>query len=131
MKNFKLVVALLMLLFATLGYSQNQEPVISGLYAWADVPNNMLHVYYDVSDNEGEDVEVFLGVSSNGTVFSVSTSGVTGDLGFPITVGAGKEIIWDYGTSHPQTSIANPDTGSWYQPDQRSVEYLSGTGHQP
>ena len=101
MKNFKLVVALLMLLFATLGYSQNQEPVISGLYAWADVPNNMLHVYYDVSDNEGEDVEVFLGVSSNGTVFSVSTSGVTGDLGFPITVGAGKEIIWDYGTSHP------------------------------
>jgi len=92
---------LLFLLHAANGYSQNQAPVISGLYAWVDVSNNVLHVYYNVADNEGEDVEIYLGVSSNTTVFSVNTGGATGDLGFPITVGAGKEIIWDYGTSHP------------------------------
>jgi len=89
------------LFIATLGYSQNQEPVISGLYAWADVANNTLHVYYDVSDNEAEDLEIFIGVSENDTVYSINTSGVTGDLGFPITPGTGKEIIWNYGAGHP------------------------------
>ena len=101
MKNLKHMLVLILLLHAVIGYSQNQAPVISGLYAWADVSNNVLHVYYHVSDNEGEDVEIFLGVSSNDTVFSVNTSGANGDIGYPVAAGTDKEIIWNYGIAHP------------------------------
>jgi len=101
MRSLTYLTILLLLLPVARTYSQNLEPVISGLYAWADVSNNVLHVYYDVADNEGEDVEIFFGISSNDTVFSVSTAGVTGDVGYPVTAGVGKEIVWDYGISHP------------------------------
>jgi len=84
-----------------MGYSQNQAPVITNLYAWADIINNVLHVFYDVSENEGENIEIFFGISSNDTVFSINTNGAMGDIGYPISSGSSKEITWNYGTVHP------------------------------
>ncbi|MBL4734244.1 MAG: M28 family peptidase [Flavobacteriales bacterium] len=101
MKKITLLFTVLFPLLAGHALGQNQEPVISGLYAWADAPNNTLHVYYEVADNEGEDLEIFLGVSGNDTVYAIDVSSATGDIGYPVTPGMGKEIIWNYGVSHP------------------------------
>jgi len=101
MKKRNVLLVSIWMMFASSVFSQNQAPVISGLTAWADVPNNTLHVFFEVADNEAENLEIFLGVSMNDTVYSVNTSGLTGDIGFPIAPGTSKEIIWNYGTSHP------------------------------
>ena len=90
-----------LVLYPILSHSQNQVPLINGLSAWVDVSNNQLHVYYSVADNEGENLEIFLGITANDTVYNIDVSTATGDIGFPVVPGTGKEIIWDYGLSHP------------------------------
>ncbi|PCH95264.1 MAG: hypothetical protein COB85_04720 [Bacteroidetes bacterium] len=82
-------------------FSQNQAPVILNLYVWADVANTELHVYFNVTDTEFDDLEIFLGVSANDTVYNINTSNATGDLGYPIQQGGNKEIVWNYGAGHP------------------------------
>jgi len=101
MKKHNILSALIISFMATGGFAQNQAPVVAWLQAWADVPNNTLHVLFDLAENENEDMEIFLGVSANDTVYQINTSGLTGDIGYPVSRGVGKEIIWNYGTSHP------------------------------
>ena len=75
--------------------AQNQAPVISNLTANIDYPNNTITLSYDLEDNENNDVEIMLQVSNNeGQTYAINTSTATGDLGFPITVGTSKQIIW-------------------------------------
>jgi hypothetical protein len=79
------------------GMAQNNAPEITSLYAWADTANHQLVLYYDVTDTEGDDLEIEFSATANDTNYWVNTAGATGDVGFPITPGFGKTITWDYG----------------------------------
>ena len=75
--------------------AQNQPPVISNLTADVDYSNNTISFSYDLSDNENNTVEISLQVSDDeGQTYNVNTSSATGDIGFPINEGTGKQIIW-------------------------------------
>jgi len=75
--------------------AQNQPPVISNLTADVDYSNNTISFSYDLSDNENNTVEISLQVSDDeGQTYDVNTSSATGDVGFPISEGNGKQIIW-------------------------------------
>jgi len=77
--------------------SQNSPPIIANLTALADTIFHELVIRFDVSDAENEDMEILLSASADGgTCFNLNTDDAQGDVGFPITPGTGKQIIWRY-----------------------------------
>lgn len=83
------------LLFSS-SFSQNQPPQIADLSASFSYSDNKLTVRYEVSDPEGDSLEVFLAFSDNsGQTFLVDVSTAAGDIGFPVMPGIGKKITWD------------------------------------
>ena len=87
--------------------AQNSAPVINNLSVNHDPGNQSVTFDFDLADNENDPVEMFLRVSADsGRTWLVDlTSGVSGDLGYPISPGAGKSITWNYnyGRSRLQT----------------------------
>lgn len=80
----------------TSSIAQNQIPQISNLNATLQGGSEML-ITYDLMDNESDDVEIIFRVSdNNGETFDVNTDLATGDLGYPISPGMGKSIVWNY-----------------------------------
>ncbi|GIV32482.1 MAG: hypothetical protein KatS3mg031_0017 [Chitinophagales bacterium] len=77
--------------------AQNNPPVISNVVALADTVLHKLHIRFEVHDDEGDFIEIFLGVSSDGgSSFDQDTRNATGDIGHFILQGQGKEIEWYY-----------------------------------
>lgn len=77
--------------------SQNEPPTIIIQEVIIDEENQIITIQYDLSDEEDEEIEVFLRASSGeGQNYTISTEAATGDIGFPITPGNGKEIVWPY-----------------------------------
>ena len=97
----RLLLVSLLLSLCQFSFGQNALPVFTNVSALADTINHQLRVFYDLSDAENEDCDVKLRVSSNDTSYTVVLgTNVYGDVGFPITPGAGKMVIWDYGQVH-------------------------------
>lgn len=94
MKRFVIFIALL---GATHVISaQNQPPVVQNIQTAIDNPDE-LTIQYDLADNENDPVEITFRVSvDNGKTYAINTSGATGDVGFPVTPGNGKTIVWNY-----------------------------------
>lgn len=90
--------ALIIFLFAShSSFAQNSPPVLANITALADTILHKLTVTYDVSDAENDSLEIFLNASTNGgDYFPYNTSNATGDVGFPVTPGTGKRIVWYY-----------------------------------
>lgn len=86
-------------LFAsTSARAQNAEPLISNL-SIQTIGNDQLQITYDLSDSDNDDIDIKLKVSEDGgKSYRINTSGATGDVGYPIQVGAGKVINWDFST---------------------------------
>jgi hypothetical protein len=81
--------------FSTFITAQNQIPEIDDLQV--SVIGSFLTVDYAVSDDENDDLEVRLLVSDDGgETYDLNTENATGDIGFPVTVGSGKSISWDF-----------------------------------
>jgi len=96
MRNICLFV-LSQLVFCISIQAQNSPPVLSNITALADTILHKLTVTYDVSDAENDSLEIFLNASTNGGLyFPYNTSNATGDVGFPVTTGTGKRIVWYY-----------------------------------
>ena len=77
--------------------AQNSVPVVSNLNATADTAQKLVTVNFNLGDTENDSLEVFLTVSNNGgQTYFVNASGLTGDVGFPVLPGTGKQIVWDY-----------------------------------
>lgn len=75
--------------------AQNAAPTISNLIANSNSSNNTITLTYDLDDLENNDVEITMLVSiDNGVTFEETTTDVSGDFGYPITVGSDKQIIW-------------------------------------
>lgn len=97
MKRFVFTPAIV--LISLMANSQNQAPHISN--ATVNVPwaSHEATITFDLSDAENDDMEVKLLVSNNGgQTFLVNVGSTSGDVGFPITPGTGKQIVWDFDT---------------------------------
>jgi Peptidase family M28 len=78
----------------------NQPPVLSSIGYTLDTVADMLVVQYDVSDPEGDPLEIILQYSTDHgyTYMPVLASGLpipVGDVGYPVSPGTGKEISFD------------------------------------
>lgn len=87
-----------LLTLATLGLSaQNQPPTVVIQDVLLDENAQTLTITYDLSDAEGEAVEIFFRASADGgSTFNLNTSGAAGDVGYPVSPGVGKLITWNY-----------------------------------
>lgn len=78
-------------------YTQNLVPVLDIQDVILDEENKTITINYDVEDEEGDDLEIFLLTSGDdGASFNIPTTTAEGDIGFPITSGTGKQIVWPY-----------------------------------
>lgn len=78
--------------------AQNELPVITIQNVELDESAQTISVTYDLSDTEGDEIEVFLRVSDDeGNSYNVPTSAATGNIGFPVVPGTNKQITWEYG----------------------------------
>lgn len=85
------------LFFFLPAFSQNNPPAITSITALADTIFHELVVTYDVSDSENDEMEILLSASCDGGIlYNLNTSNATGDVGFPVSQGAGKVIVWQY-----------------------------------
>ncbi len=91
-----LIILCLFSLITTQAIAQNEPPQITNLTV-IDNGSNSLTFTYDLSDMEGDDVEISLVASdNNGQHFLIPANGASGDIGFPTTPGNGKSIEWNY-----------------------------------
>lgn len=94
-------IILFLLVFSLSAFAQNQAPVISNVSVTAPWNTGQVIVNYDLADNENDDVDIKIAFSNDGGanfVIEPANGSVTGDFGFPVTAGAGKQLIWDYDT---------------------------------
>lgn len=93
-----LIFAWSFLLLSGFGVAQNSAPVISNLSANHNPGSQSVTFDFDLTDAESDPVEMFLRVSADsGRTWLINlASGVTGDVGYPITPGTGKSITWNY-----------------------------------
>lgn len=78
--------------------AQNQPPLLSNVSAYHNNDGTVI-VSYDLQDTENDAVEVRLLISADGGETYLSQAGtVSGDFGYPVTAGAGKQIVWTYDT---------------------------------
>jgi hypothetical protein len=96
--SMKLQSTLFLLCLSALAIAQNQVPQISNVNVVVPWNTGQVIVTYDLADTESDAVDVKFTLSNNGENYVVSAGTVTGDVGFPITPGTGKQIIWSYDT---------------------------------
>ena len=71
--------------------AQNQPPMISIQSAVFSPIDSLLTLTYDLSDAEGDSIEILLQISDNqGDNYFLQIQNPTGDVGFPIFAGMGK-----------------------------------------
>ncbi len=93
---FKTINFLFIVLLSTSLWGQNQAPVITNLTATVD-GEHIVTINYDLADNENEAVEIRLRISDDiGNTFTIDATNATGDVGYPVTPGLGKQITWDH-----------------------------------
>ncbi len=80
-----------------MAFAQNQAPKVSNTNAVVDWGAQVINITYDVADAESDPLEITFKVSNDsGKTFFYSIAITTGDVGYPITAGSGKSIVWDY-----------------------------------
>lgn len=90
-------------------FGQNSIPQISNLSLTADTNNHQVVLDFDLADLESDPLEVWIQVSADsGRTWRVAIDSLSGDHGFPIVAGTGKQIVWHY---NPNTLTAFGPTG--------------------
>ncbi|MCB0595016.1 MAG: M28 family peptidase [Lewinellaceae bacterium] len=83
--------------------AQNQLPTVTIQDISLDETAQSLLLTFDVEDAESDEVELFfLASDDSGQTFRLNTESASGDIGYPIAPGAGKQISWNYAGSIPQ-----------------------------
>lgn len=78
-------------------WAQNGVPIISNLTTIVDSITHVVTFQYDLWDDENDSMLVSLKISdNNGETFLFEADSLTGDIGFPIFSGNGKQIQWKY-----------------------------------
>ncbi|MEX0967711.1 MAG: M20/M25/M40 family metallo-hydrolase [Bacteroidia bacterium] len=94
-------ISILLICFCTVAlscsFAQNQVPSISELTATVDHQQKVVNIHYNVEDQESDPLEVNLKISlDDGKTFFISAQNVSGHIGFPVTPGTDKMIVWEY-----------------------------------
>ncbi|MCO6479897.1 MAG: M28 family peptidase, partial [Phaeodactylibacter sp.] len=77
--------------------AQNQPPTVTIQDISVDEAAQSLTLTYDLEDAEGEDAEVFfLASDDGGQTFRLDTESATGDIGYPVSPGPGRQVSWNY-----------------------------------
>lgn len=85
------------LFFALSVFSQNQVPQIQNVSI--SLNGSIATINYSLSDAENDDCEIYFLISDdNGKNFVSKAGNVSGDIGYPIQAGSGKQIFWDTDT---------------------------------
>ena len=82
--------------------SQNQVPTITNVIANLNTSNQTISVDFDLYDEEGDEMEVWIQASVDGGqtwVVPIVADSLSGDYGDFILSGNGKSIIWSYDES--------------------------------
>jgi len=103
MKKLKsLVIVMVYLTLATNIYA-NTQPVVSNVTAAQREDNsNLIDIYYDLDDAEGDTCTVWVMVSdNNGESWRVPADSFSGAFGQGIDPGINKHVVWDVGQDMP------------------------------
>ncbi|NIT54678.1 MAG: M28 family peptidase [Aliifodinibius sp.] len=104
-----MIVASFVLVLTIPTQAQNFPPQVSNVAAVVDTPVNAVTITYDLADAEQDTMEIWLRVSSDsGQTYLVPVDSVTGDVGYPVTPGAQKQILWHY---DPDSLVLDRNTG--------------------
>jgi len=93
----KKILGLCALLAGGSAIAQNNLPTVTNLMATVDTAQKQVTVTFNLGDPENDSLEVSFAVSNNiGQTYFVNSSAVTGNVGFPVMPGTGKQLVWDY-----------------------------------
>ena len=85
-------------------WAQNNTPIITNLNTVVDNDDGLVTINYDLWDDENDDMSVALKISNDdGITYLFTGDSLTGDVGYPITSGNDKQILWYYQTGTSQT----------------------------
>ncbi len=74
------------------------NPVVTNVTAAQQPSTKLVTISYDVFDVSGVDQSIFIAISTNsGASFDLIATNFSGDVGYGITPGANKQIVWDAG----------------------------------
>lgn len=78
-------------------WAQNNVPVISNFTTNLDSTNHIVIFEYDLWDDENDSMLVSLKISdNNGETYLYDAENLSGDIGFPVLSGHGKQIVWPH-----------------------------------
>jgi hypothetical protein len=79
-------------------FSQNSIPLLENIQTEVDTIAQTVTISYDLSDPEDTEIEVWMRISTDeGSSFLFEPQSASGDIGFPVSPGPSKSIIWNYG----------------------------------
>lgn len=81
------------------GATEATSPVVSNVRASQRSGTKLVDIWYDVSDSDGDLVDVSIGIESG--IYAVSATGLTGDIGTNLVCGTNKKVTWDAGADWP------------------------------
>jgi len=82
-----------------------QAPVVSNVsFAQRTDGSKLIDIYYDLVDADDDSLSITLEVSNDaGSSWAYTCTEVSGEVGENIQPGIAKQIVWDFGTEHPNT----------------------------
>ena len=99
-------------------WAQNNTPVITNLNTLVDNQNGLVTISYDLWDDEDDEMSVALKISNDdGLTYLFAGDSVSGDVGYPITSGNDKQILWYYQTDLTRTFRAKIVADDFYEID--------------
>ena len=98
MKNLKILIATMFLIFNAVHCIRAAAPVVTNVVASQRSGTKLVDIRYDVSDADGDLLTIRLLISNNsGTNYSVPANSLTGDFGNNIAPGTNKLMVWNAG----------------------------------
>jgi formylglycine-generating enzyme required for sulfatase activity len=99
---------IVILLNISLLSAQNTAPVVTNVHAEQRAHSQMVDITFDVQDAEGKPLFITIQVSGDGgESYNVPAAHLSENVGYGITPGAGKRIVWDAGLDYPEQSGSN------------------------
>ena len=101
--NKNMICLILLLLISLAASAQNQPPEVTNVTFEQRTDGSFkVDIYYDLYDADGDEMTVSMEVSNDeGQTYDFAATLLTGDVGEGITSGTGKQIVWDFGSEHP------------------------------
>lgn len=86
--------------------AQNMAPEVTNVLAEQIENSTSVRITYDLTDSDTDSLFIIVEASEDsGKTFNVPVAHVTGDVGYGVVAGPGKEIIWEAYEDYPEETI--------------------------